>query len=141
MPSVVASTHAPSSTTRAFGTTRTLGVCWIFYGLARLVMALGMVFFSGTATVMFGALLVRVADPFTLMNIFHLFYIAAVILSVLCSIVGVFAGLALIAGHGRGRTLGIIAAVLSVCEVPLGLTLGTYTLVALLPGSAQSSAT
>jgi len=118
---------------------RTLGVCWITYGVIRLIMALGMAFFSGTATVMFGALLVRVADPFTLMNLFHVFYIAAVVLSVLCGIVGFFAGLALVGGHALGRNLAILAAVLSLCEVPLGLTLGTYTLVSLLPYPNSSS--
>jgi hypothetical protein len=128
-----------SATYAANGDTRTLGVCWVVYGLLRLILALGMVFVSGTATVMFGALLVRVPDPFTIMNLFHFMYIAAIVLSVLCSIVGVFAGLALLGGRPLGRTLGILAAILSLCEIPLGLTLGAYTLVVLLPRSPSAS--
>jgi len=58
---------------------------------------------------------------------------SAVVLSVLCGIVGFFAGLALVGGRAFGRNLAILAAVLSLCEIPLGLILGTYTLVALLP--------
>jgi hypothetical protein len=50
---------------------RTLGVCWTVYGVIRLVMAVWLVVFSTTATLMFGALLARVPDPFTLMTIFH----------------------------------------------------------------------
>jgi len=40
-----------------------LGGCWIVYGVIRLVQATLLVLYSGTATVMFGALLSRVPDP------------------------------------------------------------------------------
>ena len=110
---------------------RVLGVCWIVYGIARLVMAVWLVLFSGTATVMFGALLQRVADPFTLMGIFHFVYICVIILSVLAGIVGLLAGFALL-GAG-GRKLALAAAFLSVSEIPLGTTLGIYTMVVFLP--------
>ena len=39
---------------------RILGICWIIYGVARLIFAVWLVSFSNTATVMFGALLARV---------------------------------------------------------------------------------
>jgi uncharacterized membrane protein HdeD (DUF308 family) len=81
---------------------------------------------------MFGALLSRVANPFTMMSEFHLWYTAAIVLSVLCGIFGLIAGLALL-GNGRpARTLALIAAFLSVSEIPLGTTLGIYTLVVFL---------
>jgi hypothetical protein len=112
---------------------RLLAVLWIVYGIIRLVMSFVLVVFTPTATVMFGALLTRVADPFTLMSEFHIWYTCAIVLSVLCGIFGLLAGLALL-GNGRpARTLALIAAVLSVSEIPLGTTLGIYTLVALLP--------
>jgi uncharacterized membrane protein len=114
---------------------RILGICWIVYGALRLIGALAMVYFSGTATVMFGALLVRVPDPFAIMHLFHGFYIAAVVLSVFCGILSIFAGLALLGARPVGRVLAIFCAVLCLCEIPLGLTLGTYTLVLLLPSS------
>ena len=96
-------------------------------------MAAFLVIFSGTATLMFGALLNRVPDPFALMTDFHFIYVLMIILSVLCGILGILAGLALLAGSGSGRSLALAAAFLSLCEIPLGLTLGTYTLVVLLP--------
>src|SRR5271168_2948812 len=111
---------------RLRGNGRVLGLCWIFYGILRLAMGLWLVFFSGTATVMFGALLQRVADPFTLMNVFHVVYVLLIVLSALCGIVGLLAGIAILGGGGR--KLGLAAAFLSVSEIPFGTTLGIYTL-------------
>jgi hypothetical protein len=82
---------------------------------------------------MFGALLNRVADPFTLMDIFHFLYAVLIALSLVCGLLGLVAGLALLGGHRSGRNLALIASVLSLCDIPLGITLGIYTLVKLLP--------
>jgi uncharacterized membrane protein len=112
---------------------RLLAILWIIYGIIRLAMSFVLFVFTPTATVMFGALLTRVADPFTLMSEFHIWYTCAIVLSVLCGIFGIIAGLALMGTGRTARTLALIAAVLSLSEIPLGLTLGTYTLVKLLP--------
>ncbi len=114
------------------GNRRILGVCWIAYGIFRLVMAIGLVLFSGTATLMFGALLSRVANPFALMSDFHLIYTATIVLSALCGVLGLLAGLAFLASQRPPRALALLAAFLSVSEIPLGTTLGIYTLVVLL---------
>lgn len=112
---------------------RLLAILWIIYGIIRLAMSFVLFAFTPTATVMFGALLTRVADPFTLMSEFHIWYTCAIVLSVLCGILGIIAGLALM-GRGRtARTLALIAAFLSLSEIPLGTTLGIYTLIVLLP--------
>ena len=84
------------------GHLRTLGGCWIVYGVIRLVLATLLVLYSGTATVMFGALLSRVPDPFTLMGVFHFMYIVMIALSVVCGILGLMAGLALLGGKRVG---------------------------------------
>jgi hypothetical protein len=115
----------------------TLGAIWIVYGIVRLVSAAGLFVYSATATLMFGALLNRVADPFTLMDIFHIVYLGAIALAVVCGILGIMAGLALLNGGRSARMLALIAAVLSLCNLPLGTTLGTYTLVVLLPTRAN----
>ena len=121
------------------GQLRTLGGCWIVYGVIRLVLATLLVLYSGTATVMFGALLSRVPDPFTLMGVFHFMYIVMIGLSVVCGVLGLMAGLALLGGKLSGRTLALIAGFLSLSNIPLGTTLGIYTLVVFLrPGRAQS---
>ena len=109
--------------------TRPLGICWVVYGVIRLAMAVFLVIFGGTATLMFGALLNRVADPFTLMGTFHFLYAVAVVLSAICGLFGLVAGLALLGGQRSGRTLCLIAGFLSLPNIPLGTTLGIYTLI------------
>jgi hypothetical protein len=116
---------------------RILGICWVLYGVIRLVTAVWLTLFSNTATLMFGALLNRVPDPFSLMNIFHFVYGLLVVISAVCGILGVLAGLALLAGSRSGRTLAIIAAFLSLASIPLGTTLGIYSLMVLLIWNPQ----
>jgi hypothetical protein len=117
-----------------------LGVCWLAYGILRLLMGICLVLFSGTATVMFGALLDRVPNPFALMRDFHVVYAGIVVLAVLCGVFGVLAGLALLANQRPARTLALVAAFLSVSEIPFGTTLGIYTLIVLLPLQGASPA-
>jgi hypothetical protein len=114
-----------------------LGLCWIVYGIARLLIAVWLVSFTPVATVMFGALLVRVADPYSLMSAFHFFYAFAIVLSVVCGLIGLLAGIALLAGWGSARILAIVAAFLSLSEMPVGLTLSVYTLLRLFPSRAS----
>jgi hypothetical protein len=115
------------------GRTRALAGFWMVYGVIRLIIVLFLVVYSSTVTLMFGALLSRVPDPFALMDLFHFLYLCMIVLSAVCAILGFVAGLALISGMQSGRKLALIAAVLSLSDIPLGVTLGIYTLVELLP--------
>jgi hypothetical protein len=110
-----------------------LGVCWLAYGILRLIMGICLVLFSGTTTLMFGALLTRVANPFALMSDFHIVYAGLVVLSFLCGLFGILAGLALLTNQRHARMLALLAAFFSVSEIPFGTTLGIYTLMVLLP--------
>jgi hypothetical protein len=100
-------------------------------------MAVCLVVYGRTAALMFGALLNRVPDPFTLLGIFHFLYTVMIVLAVVCGILGLIAGLALLAGQRSGRTLALLAGFLSLSNIPLGTTLGIYTLVVLLPIRAE----
>src|ERR1700719_3733602 len=122
-----------SATGNLSGHRQTMAVCWMVYGIFRLVMGLCLFVYSGTATVMFGALLGRVPDAFSLMADFHVVYAIIVALSVVCGLLGIFAGLAVLANQGVARKLALIAATLSVSDLPFGTTLGIFTLIALLP--------
>jgi hypothetical protein len=113
----------------ASGRATPLAVCWIVYGVVRLIAAVWMLSFAGTATVMFGALLTRVPNPYSLMGAFHIIYSGWIILSAGSGIFGILAGLALLARAGASRILAVVAAVLSLPFLPLGTALGTYTLV------------
>ncbi len=84
---------------------RSLGICWIFYGVWRLVLAAMLVLGSGTATMMFGAVLTRVADPYSLMATFHALYTGAILLSLLCAVLGILAGLSLQGREESGRRM------------------------------------
>jgi hypothetical protein len=111
---------------------KTLGVCWVIYGVVRLLVAVWLIGFNATATVMFGALLTRVPDPYSLMSAFHLLYLLAIVWSFVTGLLGIAAGLVLLGGKAASRLLGIIAAFFSVSDIPLGVTIGTYTLIVLL---------
>ena len=82
---------------------------------------------------MFGALLGRVPDAFSLMADFHFIYAAIVMLSFVCALLGIVAGVALLANQASARKLALAAAIFSVSEIPFGTTLGIFTLIALLP--------
>jgi hypothetical protein len=118
---------------------RILGICWVVYGILRLIMGICLVLFNGTATVMFGVLLSRAPNPFALMDDFHIIYTGMVILTFLCGVLGILAGLALLANQRPAHTLALLAAFLSVSEIPIGTTLGIYTLIVLLPLRGDSS--
>jgi uncharacterized membrane protein len=106
----------------------TLGSLWVVYGILRLIATVLMILYAGTATVMFGALLTRVADFVTFMAIFHILYIAAILITALSGLFSLLAGAALLSGKSA-RTLSLLAAFLSLHDLPLGTTLGIYTLI------------
>jgi len=120
---------------------RTLGICWIVYGVFRLAMGLAAVLLTPTATVMFGALLTRVANPFAWMDLFHLLYACCTILAFACGVLAILGGSAQLRGPASGRNLLIAASFLSLSDLPVGIAISVYTLVVLLRGPAAASAT
>jgi uncharacterized membrane protein len=126
----MSTTSASAQNPRAHSTT--LGALWVVYAILRLVAVILLVLYSGTATVMFGALLTRVADFVTFMAIFHVLYIAAIIVAALSALFSLLAGFALLSGKSA-RSLSLVAAFLSLHDLPLGTTLGIYTLIVTLP--------
>jgi len=112
---------------------RILGLCWIVYGVLRLAVTFWLLTFTTTATLMFGALLTRVPDPFSLMSLFHFLYLGVIIWSAVSGVVGILAGVTLLSGQRSARPLAIAAALLSLSELPFGIALGVYTLVVMVP--------
>ena len=102
-------------------------------------LGVALLLFEPTATVMFGALLGRVADPFTLMGLFHAVYILAIVLSFVCGILGIAGGLAILGSARAGRGVLIVASLLALSEMPAGIALGVYTLILLLPARSTES--
>ena len=119
---------------------RNLGVLWIVYGFLRLAGALLIFLSSATLSVMWGALLTRVPNPYSLMDFFHLLLVVLMILGVLAGIVSIAAGLTLASGGLSGRKLGLAAAFFGLTNGPLGIALGAYTLVLLVPAPTATQA-
>jgi len=117
-----------------------LGACWIAYGALRICVGVAMVLFAPTATVMFGALLGRVADPYALMGAFHALYVVVIVLSFVCGLLGIAGGLATQRNPKAGRRLLIVSGLLALMNLPLGVALGVYTLIVLLPAGQMKSA-
>ena len=111
----------------------TLGILWAIYGITRLIIALVSTFFSGTATVMFGALLSRVPNPFALMADFHLLYVCIIVWNILSGIVALVAAADLLAHRRSARAIAILAAFIALPVPFFGIMLGIYTLFVLFP--------
>ncbi len=127
----------PIASERTITNVQFLGICWFVYGVMCLVAAALLIAFSGTATVMFGALLSRVPFPFTLMDLFHMLYALAVIETAVCGVFAIVAAGGSVAGSRWARTATLIAGFLALPQLPLGIMLGTYTLIVLLPGVSR----
>jgi hypothetical protein len=124
------STHP--RTTTASGA-KTLGLAWIVYGVFRLAVTVWLIMFTTTATLMFGALLTRVPDPYSLMTEFHIAYSVVIVWSGISAVLGIVAGLSLLASQKAARPLVTAAALLALPELPFGIMLGVYTMTHITP--------
>src|SRR5882672_297577 len=110
-----------------------LGTCWIVYGIIRVGIGVALVVFMPTATVMFGVLLGRVPNPYWLMDLFHFIYALAIVVSIVCGLLGIAGGIASMGSARAGRAMLVVASFLALSEMPIGIALGVYTLIVLLP--------
>jgi len=133
MPAYDATSGLSSASGSGFQNWRTLGFLWILYGAFRIAVALFLFLYTNVATAMFGSLIEHVAHPFAMMNMFHIWYAALIFFLAGVGVLDIIAGIALAGGQQSGRVVALFAAFFSLCELPLGLTLGVYTLIALLP--------
>jgi hypothetical protein len=67
------------------------------------------------------------------MGLFHAMYVFWIVLSFASGILGFLGGLTLMGNARAGRGLLIIASLLSLSEMPIGIALGVYTLIVLVP--------
>ncbi|MBV9886137.1 MAG: hypothetical protein JO119_06270 [Acidobacteria bacterium] len=133
MASDARSLYSANPGTLTVGGTRTLGLVWIVYGLYRVAMTLWLIAFTTTGTLMFGALLTRVPDPYSLMTGFHILYSVVIVWSGISALLGIVAGLALMASPNAARLLVVAAALLAMPELPFGVMLGVYTMAHVTP--------
>jgi hypothetical protein len=121
------------------GTYRTFGILWLLYAILRFAGAAFILVYSTTLTLMWGAIITRVPNPFALMSFFHVFLTFALVLNIVAGIFALLAAIALLGGAGSSRTLALLASFFALINGPLGVALGAYTLVVFVPrGSATS---
>jgi hypothetical protein len=118
---------------------KTLGGLWVIYGVICIIKALWIFLNSTVFTLMWGALLNRVPDPYTWMNLFHLAMLGALILLGVTALFSFVAAGAMLQGSRSDRTLGLIAGFLGVLTGPLGIALGVYTLIVFVPSAASDN--
>ena len=119
---------------RAEGTNfRVLGILWFVYGCTRIAGGVGLALYSNTLALMWGALLNRVADALSWMVFFHAMLAVAIAWCVISALFAFLAGLALMGGATSARRLAIVAALVSLPELPFGVILGAYTLLSWQP--------
>ncbi len=93
--------------------------------------------YSTTLTLMWGAIITRVPNPFALMSFFHVFLTFALVLNIVAGIFALLAAIALLGGSGSSRILALVASFFALINGPLGIALGAFTLVVFVPrGSA-----
>lgn len=110
------------------GGTKTLGLAWIVYGVYRLAVTVWLIAFTTTATLMFGSLLTRVPDPYSLMTEFHILYSVAIVWSGISAVLGILAGLTMLVSQNASRILVVAASLLALPELPFGVMIGVYTM-------------
>jgi len=117
----------------------TLGVLWLIYGVICLIKAALIALNWTVLTLMWGALLNRVPDPFTLMDVFHVFMLAVIVLAIITGVISLLAGISLMQLGLSGRALVVTAGFLGLIGGPLGIALGVYTLILFIPGTAAGN--
>jgi hypothetical protein len=117
----------------------TLGILWVLYGIICIGKSAWIAVYNTTLTLMWGAIINRVADPFFWMSAFHIWLVGAAVVLVLAAIFSFLAAASLMRGRGNGGALALIASVLAILTGPLGVALGAYTMVVTIPRSTDPS--
>jgi hypothetical protein len=111
----------------------------MIYGVLCVAKAAWIVINEATLTLMWGALLNRVANPFFWMSMFHFAMLAVVVVAVVTALFSFLAAIALMQGGPSSRTLALVASFLGLITGPLGIALGVYTLIVMLPQTVGQS--
>ena len=104
-----------------------LGALWGVYGVLMIALGAWIVLYERTLTLMWGAIINRVPDPFAWMDAFHLLVALAVIIIVVTAVCSLFAAVGMFTGARFGRTMGLWAAALGLMTSPPGAALGAFT--------------
>lgn len=110
-----------------------LGTLWTIYGLICLAEAVWIALNDAALTTIWGTIVSRVANPFSWMSAFRFLLVGIMALLIVTGILSLLAGFALMQRGSSGRTLVLASSFLGILSGPLGIALGVYTLVLLVP--------
>jgi hypothetical protein len=129
----------PAASESLRGQVRVLGILWAIYSPFRMLLAVGNVVFMRALLPMFIKMAPQDAN-FDFAPIFRMmsgFYVFTAVFAVAAGALGIWAAWALLRHEKSGRTLALIIAFVSLISIPFGTALGVYTLVVLLPKTAD----
>ena len=106
-----------------------LSALWMVYGVICIAKAAWIVVYSATLTLMWGAIINHVANPFFWMSAFHIWLTGAFIVLAFTALFSFLAAVALRGARAKGRAWTLVASVLAILTGPLGIALGAYTMV------------
>ena len=109
------------------------------YGVVLILKAVWILLYEPTLTVMWGALLNRVPDPFAWMNMFHFVLYGRVVISFIAAIFSFLAAVTLLQSSASERRLGLVAGFFGLISGPLGIALGVFTVAILIPQGTGAS--
>lgn len=118
---------------------KTLAALWGLYGVICFVEVAWVAVHVQSFTVMWGAILSRVPNPYPWMRLFQAALVVGVALLVLAALFSLLAASALLARSRSRRNMTLVAGFLGLVTGPLGLALGVYTLVLALPRAADQT--
>jgi hypothetical protein len=114
-----------------------LGVLWLIYALFCIVRLVWLVINSAALTLMWGALLNRVADPFLWMSRYHFAIFGIYILLGVTAVISFLSAVSLFMSSNPSRMLALIAGFLGIVTGPIGIAIGVYTWIVFVPRSAD----
>jgi hypothetical protein len=116
------------------GHLKVMGILWIVYSAFRVLMGVGALAISHFVLPMMSNLMPRDADfsgfP-AIVNLLRAIYAFSFFFSLVTAIIGVIAAIGLLQHRPWGRVMGLIAAFVSVLNIPFGTGLAVYTMIIL----------
>lgn len=110
-----------------------LGTLWAIYGLICLAEAVWIALNDAALTTIWGTVVSRVANPFSWMSAFRFLLVGTIAFLIVTGILSLLAGFALMQRGSSSRRLALVSSFLGILTGPLGVALGVYTLVLLVP--------
>jgi len=111
-----------------------LGIVWIFFAALCVLEAAWLALNANVLRLMWGVVLQRVPNPYPWLGLFNLVILCGIVLLIATALFAILGAIALMRPRGARPGWAVVAALLGlICGGPVGIALGVYTLILLLP--------